>query len=157
MPAAVVTNGRDWIRQLAQYGTYDSNGDYFNKWAAGNPGPKRKFTKKYIEYTEKNRQEIVLKKGPVYVYVKGTDTPGIVYWLVRDEQGLANDLVPHRMQTGTEWKMPTYEENKLRDFEIYFIATEEGAKQESKVTRRAIYNLQKGDLDRTPFFVAVTV
>ena len=37
-------NGRDWIRQLAKYGTYNSNGDYFPKWKAGKPGPNRKYT-----------------------------------------------------------------------------------------------------------------
>ncbi len=145
MPAAVVTNGRDWMRQLAKYGTYDANGDYFNKWAAETPGPKRKLTAKYIEYAEKNRQEIVLKKGSLYVFVKGKDIPGIIYSLVVDDKGLAKDLVPHRMQRGTEWQMPTYEQNATREFDIYFIATQEGGKEENKVTRRAIYNLKDRD------------
>lgn len=145
MPAAVVTNGRDWIRQLARYGTYDSNGDYFNKWAAGTPGPKRKFSEKYIEHTEKNRQELVLKQGLPYVYVKANDHPAMVYLLVIDETGRAKELIPHRMQRGIEWKMPTYEQNIDREFEIYFIATREGGTKESESTRRAIYHLKDRD------------
>lgn len=145
MPAAVVTNGRDWIQQLAKYGTYDSNGDYFNKWAAGTPGPKRKFTEKYVEHTEKNRQEFVLKQGLPYVYVKANDHPALVYMLVIDETGRAKELIPHRMQRGIEWKMPTYEQNIDREFEIYFIATREGGAKESASTRRAIYHLKDRD------------
>ncbi len=145
MPAAVMTNGRDWILQLAKYGTYDSSGDYFNKWAAGSPGPARKHTAKYIEYSERSMQELVLKKGMPYVYVKAFDTPGIVYGVVIGSDGLAKELIPHRMQGGTESKMPTYEQNMAREFEVTFIVTKEGANKESDTTRRAIYKVKDRD------------
>lgn len=144
MPQLAI-DGRSWLKQLARYGTYDSNGNYYNKWAAGKPGPKRKHTDKYLELTKQNRHEIKLQKGLLYIYVKAKDGEGVLYSIDVASDGRAVKLTPHRMMAGL-WMMPTLEENRNREFDVYFIATPEGAKDESRAPpRKGRYQLKDGD------------
>lgn len=144
MPQGVATDGRTWLKQLATYCTYDSDGNYYNKWAAGKPGPKRKHTERYLEAVSANKQEVMLLKGRPYVIVF-REQLGVAYSIIADENGIATRLVPHRMSGGLLWTMPSFQQNLTTPFDVYFVATLDGAKEESKPGRKAGYHLQKGD------------
>ncbi|GEM_PF-4312689 len=137
-------NGREWIRQLAQYGTYDSDGNYFNKWANKKPGVKRMHTDKYNAFVGKNRRELVLKKGLPYVFVVSKDSRSVIY-SIASENGIATAVTPHMMTAGSLWQLPTFNENTTRQFDVIFITTMEGGKAESKGGRSAIYHLKDRD------------
>lgn len=137
-------DGRTWIKQLAQYCTYDSDGNYYNKWKAGKPGPNRLQTEKYLDALAANRQEIPLVKGKLYVAVLGKDLPGVLY-SIEHADGVAVRIEPHRMSKGLVWMMPSYNQNQTREFDIIFFATAEGVANETMATRKGGYHVVAGD------------
>ncbi|MGN6109142.1 MAG: hypothetical protein ACTHU0_28815, partial [Kofleriaceae bacterium] len=141
----VPTNGRTWLKQLADYCTYDSDGSYYNKWKAGEPGPNRIHSEKYKEVITARRQEVVLQKGLIYMLVASKDSPSVLYSIELDGDQLATKLTAHRMQSGLLWTLPSFKQNTTREFDIYVISTPVGAKQESKSARKSLYHLKDGD------------
>jgi hypothetical protein len=141
----VPVDGRTWLKQVAQYCTYDSDGNYYNKWKAGKPGPKRIQTDKYLEILALNRQEFILTKGKLYMLVMADDLPGVAYSIELDEDRTAKRIVPHRMSSGLLWTLPSFQQNMERQFNIYIVAAQEGADQESKSARKGGYHLKDGD------------
>ena len=140
-PPDIDTNDASrYLRQVADLGTYDDDGEYYARWEDHRL---RRTSRKWRREVARARAEVVLDKDRPYLAVVGP-FGGKVFGIVRHRGQLR--LVPH-LVTGPAPTLPRAEQDEARraKYDIYFIATSDhGARRENRAMRRWASLLSSG-------------
>ncbi len=137
MPQGLAVDGQTFLRQIAESCTYDSDGNYYNKWKGGGKrGPKGLVSEKYEEWLRKHLLETFLERNQPYMIV-ASDQHMMTYRLITDGTKTTR-IIPHRQDMGRAWQLGPQSADVTRNFNIYIVATKEGVEKESLNKARAL-------------------